>query len=161
MANLENIRKWHDGLVSGEWKQGRGVLGGNDDTYCCLGVACLLAGVVPVASEGYALLFDGQLSRLPLSVRSWLGLAQYDNAPILNIPTAMQTGGRVARSAILLNDSDYMTFGQIAACIRETWPEAFYDQKRDGDALADDGFVDGEDMGWFFTREARKYRSRK
>jgi hypothetical protein len=36
-----------------------------------------------------------------------------------------------------------------------------YDAKRDGQALAnEEGLTDGEDMRWFFTRDARKYRRR-
>jgi hypothetical protein len=34
------VRAWIDALRSGKYEQGRGSLRTNDDTYCCLGVAC-------------------------------------------------------------------------------------------------------------------------
>ena len=40
--NKENIQKWVDGLLSGEYEQGRGKLN-KDGKFCCLGVACEVA----------------------------------------------------------------------------------------------------------------------
>ncbi len=45
-------KKWVDALRSGEYQQGKGYLmyrGGSNkkDEYCCLGVACVIAGIEP------------------------------------------------------------------------------------------------------------------
>lgn len=46
--------KWIAALRSGDYKQGHQVLyrGGEHDTYCCLGVACVVAGVAASQISG-------------------------------------------------------------------------------------------------------------
>lgn len=40
--------KWVAALRSGKYKQGKGVLRGHSNAYCCLGVLCEVAGHDPV-----------------------------------------------------------------------------------------------------------------
>jgi len=126
MYNLINIKKWHDGLVSGYYQQGSGTLV-KDSLYCCLGVACHLA-----IKDGAPLLEvddeDGhgfervaanymETDTLPPEVKEWLGIQQGD--PEL----ATESDGYVTASS--LNDEAVYNFAQIAECIVRTWPDAF------------------------------------
>ena len=45
MKQIDRIVKWFDALESGEYKQGRGLLGSAETGYCCLGVGCTVLGV--------------------------------------------------------------------------------------------------------------------
>lgn len=47
MLNPEFKKKWVEALRSGEYKQGQGALHrADEDTYCCLGVACKISNVL-------------------------------------------------------------------------------------------------------------------
>lgn len=49
-------KEWIDALRSNEFKQGQNLLyNGEKDTYCCLGVACALAGIPKSDLQGNAL----------------------------------------------------------------------------------------------------------
>ena len=89
MTNLVNIKKWHDGLLSGQYPQGTGTLV-RDGRYCCLGVAVHLAiedGVTNVTEvdteeyHGFRVVRDmtwHETDILPLEVRYWLGITSGD-----------------------------------------------------------------------------------
>jgi len=71
----KNAEAWVKALRSGKYKQGRGALR-TGDMYCCLGVACELAGAKAekpddlIGPYGY----DGIFFTLPVSVQKWLGV---------------------------------------------------------------------------------------
>lgn len=141
-ANLANIKKWHDALVSGKYDQTTGKLRDDhaDDTddkaYCCLGVACEAAILDGVALEWagaeYRLKQDVEHldpeegctiweTELPPVVQAWLGV--WDENPDL----LTEEG---TKPAIVLNDTERWTFDQIAKAIRRTWPAAFKEEAR-------------------------------
>ena len=78
-----NAKKWVEALRSGRFKQGKNALHkkreGEDDTYCCLGVACSLAIGAGVDLPVYTnmdgkVIYDVDKFYLPAKVRDWLGL---------------------------------------------------------------------------------------
>jgi len=77
--NPEVKTKWIAALVSGEYKQGEGVLRDNENNFCCLGVLCDLAvkDGLDVKVEGLldrAYQYDGRVGGLPQSVQRWAGM---------------------------------------------------------------------------------------
>jgi hypothetical protein len=129
MANLTNIRVWHDGLVSGRFPQDTGTLV-RDGKYCCLGVACHLA--IEAGVEGITEVDDPndhgfritdaevpwfETDTLPHKVIEWLDINTTDPELLT------EDDGHVA--ATTLNDDAGYSFVDIAACIRRTWPDAF------------------------------------
>lgn len=134
--NLQNIKAWHDALISGQYQQATQVLrhqvhsfdestgehtGSVAVSYCCLGVACQLTNPSEEAwSEEHE---QGEM--LSWSARQWLGIN--DSDPVLTIPAHLRhlVDGEEESLAHHLNDNAQFSFNQIAACIRETWPEAF------------------------------------
>ena len=98
MALTANQLKWVEALESGEYKQATGVLF-DGDGYCCLGVACHIAGASIQAPR------DGNLSRY-LGVRDFLGLS--DDVGSFENWTGSLTS---------LNDAG-KSFAEIAALIR-------------------------------------------
>lgn len=145
MPNLENIRKWHDALLSGQYQQTIGRLRrttlaeGDAEAnaayplgHCCLGVACDLA-----APDAWGMGSDdfvhgyGSDNVLSPPALEWLDIEQDD--PLLKVPEHLREkeeddpDGDIPElsRAITLNDAEGFTFAQIAACIRETWPQAF------------------------------------
>lgn len=133
-AQIEAHRKqWIDALRSGNYKQGGGYLHRQDkDAYCCLGVACKLAGTdaaprtVKVTKQNpqtgridvvelVVTVFgsdDKNESVLPNDVMEWLGLL--DNNPVIDFPNgaAPPEGTSVAE----LNDKGW-SFDKIADAI--------------------------------------------
>ena len=103
--NKRNIRKWVKALRSGKFRQGRGALVGKDDnrhtTYCCLGVACVVAGEKPKDLVGV-----GELTERTMA---WLGLS--DGNPEIG----------EFNYAIWANDSDKRSFRQIADLIEKRY----------------------------------------
>lgn len=104
--------KWIQALESGEYKQGRGGLRNADDTYCCLGVLCGVYAKETGVQWGQAhrsindyRLLDAEME-LPDAVKNWAGLNDRN-------PTIADS------NAIDLNDSDELTFPQIAKLIQE------------------------------------------
>lgn len=75
MSNLTKPQQlWVDALRSGEYKQGKGALQ-SGDSFCCLGVACIVAekhGVPVEKVHGRVL---GSHLSLQVGVQRWLGLS--------------------------------------------------------------------------------------
>lgn len=70
-----NRARWVEALRSGKFRQAQNRLRlGN--AYCCLGVACVLAGIeAETHSEAYGLyLFDDEYLTLPDRAQEWLGV---------------------------------------------------------------------------------------
>lgn len=129
--NPERKQLWLDALRSGRYQQGRGLLkstefGGQDPSYCCLGVACEVyrqetgdgfwqdyaleqPAFVPPQGEHWA-----RWSSLPTPVAEWYGLDNED-------PTVRIVGdGGGIESDSLANINDFGgTFEEIAALIEE------------------------------------------
>ena len=103
--NKRNIRKWVKALRSGKFRQGQGVLVGKDDnrhtTYCCLGVACVVAGEKPKDLKEFI--------RLTKHTMAWLGLS---------LPNP-----KIGEStyAIDANDRKGLSFRQIADLIEKRY----------------------------------------
>lgn len=72
----ENRKKWVKALRSGKYDQGRSYLK-RSDKYCCLGVACEVAGLIgePSNKNPQIIYFDNEKAFLPTSVMSFLGLS--------------------------------------------------------------------------------------
>jgi hypothetical protein len=69
--------KWIAALRSGEYKQGRHELYDNvNKTYCCLGVACMIAGAKP-NNSGYIASYGGMkgITKVPVLLRGDNGYA--------------------------------------------------------------------------------------
>lgn len=119
--NKENLRKWVEALRSGRYRQAHGALRAwaNDDDaeqveeegyhYCCLGVACDLAGMSEEAN-------GWQYGTLPPQVQEWLGIEE--NNPKL-APSPYAASGRLSASE--LNDIYGWTFDQIADAIEKRY----------------------------------------
>ena len=71
----KNAKAWVKALRSGKYKQGRGALR-TGDMYCCLGVACELAGAKTEKPNDLTVPYgyDGIFFTLPVSVQEWLGV---------------------------------------------------------------------------------------
>ena len=106
--NKENVRKWVEALRSGKYEQGQERLVRNNK-YCCLGVACELAGL-PKASDGNGFIaqYTLCLDYLPIEVQQWLGVSSRN--PIVN-------GEELAQ----WNDWRGKTFAEIADMIEKEW----------------------------------------
>lgn len=70
--------EWVAALRSGKYKQTQGNL--HDDVgYCCLGVACELAGIRRTTRFiGGWVRYEGEASTLPLGAQEWLGVKTDD-----------------------------------------------------------------------------------
>ena len=117
----KNAQKWVRALRSGKYKQGRGVLHGAGDKFCCLGVACNLALESGLKLETFTDLaggtsYDGAGCYLPDKVRKWLGLRQNTGAYAKN----SKSGSTLAH----LNDAG-KRFTTIARII-ESKPEGLF-----------------------------------
>ena len=78
--NQEIKQKWIDALLSGKYKQGRGLLRQNDDEYCCLGVLCDLhaqetGGEWALDLMDGTYMYDRSRTCLPPDVARWAGIA--------------------------------------------------------------------------------------
>lgn len=107
----ENRAKWVAALRSGEYQQGKQELRTDQGSYCCLGVACVVAiadGVEDRWPDDGGFTWDEQL---PRSVRDWLGLASRAGDLVAEIE------GR--KHLIALNDDAEFTFAQIASVIEQ------------------------------------------
>jgi hypothetical protein len=123
MANLANIKAWHDALLSGKYRQGKGALArctNGEVEYCCLGVVCELAGLRKEQAWWSSAYFSypkyGATDLLPLEAQQWLGIDVSD--PLLD-----------SSYASFHNDHGD-TFAEIAALIRAKWPEAFAEEAK-------------------------------
>jgi hypothetical protein len=111
MANLKNIRKWVKMLRSGKYKQITRQLCSNDG-YCCLGVACLGAGMKQRANR-----FGAEVDVLPNKAMRWLGIDEGD-------PMLIGSGADEHALATALNDIKKYSFQQIADAIERTYLKA-------------------------------------
>lgn len=133
-AQIEAHRKqWIDALRSGNYKQGTQYLHRRaDNSYCCLGVACALAGTKAEPKEVRAHRRDPATGHvhdstivvtvfganeaneavLPADVMEWLGLL--DNNPVIDFPNG--DAPRAGTSVAELNDKGW-SFDQIADAI--------------------------------------------
>ena len=112
----EHEREWVEALRSRRFEQGKNFLnlGGK---FCCLGVACVLAGVEGVEVEGGKVAYSGFIASLPLSVCEWLGIP-LDNVNVNGMMEGVE-GGMINLAE--LNDAGF-TFGEIADVIeRAQW----------------------------------------
>jgi hypothetical protein len=116
--NKEHFREWVAALRSGKYEQGGLALGRVDNTFCCLGVACEVAGV-PRAPGGkgkdcatYYYGEEGNSGSLPLEAQKWLGIHT-------NNPFVRHLGRE--RQLFILNDRVGLSFSQIADCIEQTY----------------------------------------
>ena len=97
MVNKARIRMWVKALRSGKYKKGTKALHYPEDKYCCLGVACDV-----YLKRGHRLRADwGGHGHLPLEVKYWYGLEDYDPA-LGGVP------------ATVMNDQHRRTFKFIA-----------------------------------------------
>ncbi len=105
--------EWLNALRSGEYEQTKGYLT-KDDKYCCLGVLCDIAskkGVCKKLEGIYShVVYDGNDSQLPTSVRIWCGFG--DNPQGCN-PSFDGI------NLISLNDNQGKSFTEIADFIEE------------------------------------------
>ena len=132
-----NAKKWLEVLESGELIQGKGVLHNEDDnSYCCLGVACELAikAGLPITTRSdvryvyneirtkqarVTMYSDGKeelYGALPETVKTFLGL----EGSLGDATDPMMS------SLSALNDSG-KTFAEIAAILRENESDYFYE----------------------------------
>lgn len=135
MPDTENIRTWVEALRSGKFKQAKRSLtrslGNGEVGFCCLGVACEVAGTVQRVTVDYGI--DGarlayqdgsgrrHLSLLPDSVSRWLGL---DDRPDRDNPAVTYSDGSGYRSRFHLaelNDNLDLSFDEIADIIEREW----------------------------------------
>ena len=109
----EHEREWVEALRSRRFEQGKNFLN-RGGKFCCLGVACVLAGVEGVEVEGGKVAYGGFIASLPLSVCEWLGIPLNVNGMMEGVEGAMIILAE-------LNDSGF-TFGEIADVIeRAQW----------------------------------------
>jgi hypothetical protein len=132
MVNRERVQLLVDALRSGEYEQARGALIRQNHidgsrSYCCLGVACVVAAgqglpltfVEPVepdlASNVVSVLVSGDVfnSLLPPSVMEWFGFDEMD--PYLFTASEGHSG-----SASVFNDEG-STFEQLADMFEEAF----------------------------------------
>lgn len=115
--NKEIKARWIAALRSGEYRQGRGWLKTEDDSYCCLGVLCELAvqdGIIrPTIKRDDLWWFDGTDTKLlPTPVIRWAELP--DNSDVDAVH------GGVHNSLAELNDIGEYSFAQIADVIEDS-----------------------------------------
>lgn len=94
----EFTKKWQKALRSGEYKQTVGKLGDGRQGYCCLGVACSIAGI-----EDDDMIDQGTLEDL--------------QAVGQEIPEEIPLGlinSKLSRSFVMLNDDQGKTFLEVA-----------------------------------------------
>ena len=116
---LTKVQKgWLEALWSGKYKQTRGCLR-NNDTFCCLGVACDIYAKEKKVKWGHkrygATYFMGSDDLLPSSVKEWLGLFS-ESGRVKQGPYANLTA---------LNDYKKLTFKQIADFIDNNREKVF------------------------------------
>lgn len=126
MTNKDNIRLWVDALRSGQYVQGHGALRPEEGLYCCLGVACEVAGANGIELnreyEGYAdphvkgSFYSGGM---PQVVTKWLGLKGHprESSGDLELPEFPHDPEFPARWLAAWNDEYNADFNQIADII--------------------------------------------
>lgn len=122
---LAHRKAWVEALRSGEYQQTQQKLY-DGVGYCCLGVACTIAGIEAEEDEGGDYFFDGDHLTLPTKGREWLGTRAQN--PVLDIPHELRSNVQGPPPGVddeafdwpadvaSLNDSGF-TFNQIADLI--------------------------------------------
>lgn len=95
----ENAIKWLEALLSGKYKQGRGLLVNEYNRYCCWGIGCMVVGIPIDTKSGW----DNTLYQ-------YIG---YKNEGGY-IDPVVKNGSHKYVSLALLNDNAGWTFTQIA-----------------------------------------------
>jgi hypothetical protein len=119
--------KWLSELESGTHKQTSGRLYSGRG-YCCLGVACALAGLEPQKDGDGDFLFEGEIGECPASVREQLKLRDSlgefygEDGRLAKIAIGRREFGSLAEA----NDKG-VRFKTIAAFIRQHPEAVFYD----------------------------------
>lgn len=111
-------RKWIKDLETPGRKQATGTLR-DGPGYCCLGRACVVAGVKPVKGTFKEWRFDNEESALPASVVEKFGMRSEDG----KLPAPIEVRGMQCHTLISLNDDAGMKFKDIAKVIRKHWRE--------------------------------------
>lgn len=109
-----NQRKWLKALESGRYERGRTWLKVERKgklKYCCLGVACEIAGVEWQSNDGWRYSTSGCDSSLPESMIRWLG--------VFSQIGAVGHWEIDAPSMAAMNDQLDLSFKKIAARIRK------------------------------------------
>jgi hypothetical protein len=121
---LAHRKEWVAALRSGEYPQAQSVLY-DGYAYCCLGVACTLAGL-EAEEDGTNYWFEGDHLTLPSTGREWLGTKSQN--PVLDIDADLRENVQGPRPGVddeawgwpadvaSLNDQGF-TFNQIADLI--------------------------------------------
>ena len=131
-VDLALIRKWHDTLLSGAYKQGRGFLKSGTPKrikHCCMGVLCEVVGssskkwsVLKGSSHAYAL--DGEIYEPSPAIKKRIGIdthALANDRIFLRVPEKIRDASTGEHrplgrdSASMLNDRSKLSFKQIAA----------------------------------------------
>ena len=115
-----NRELWLTALESGEYTQTTGVLR-NEEGFCCLGVACEVLGLSSSAVEG-RFYYGAETSHLPRTVMTALGM--------LDSYGRYQSAAQGTRQLTELNDTDRLSFVEIAKVIRSKPPGLFIEQNQ-------------------------------
>lgn len=127
---LELRRKWVEALRSGKYEQTKGHLY-DGKGYCCLGVACVVAGFEPYQRACEKWWFKEEANYLPFEVQQMYGFTS-------NEGTYGEAGDNDLASD---NDNNGKTFAQIADIIEANpsiwaeyeWPEPPTEEEMSGD----------------------------
>lgn len=124
-----NQESWIKALESGEYKQGRTRLCYKERdgslSFCCLGVACELAGVER-EETGTRITYSGDLGSAPMKVMEWLGLYGYLGS--LRDGKSYVIGSKTVACLTEANDLG-ASFADIAKFCREN-PEKVFEDAR-------------------------------
>lgn len=119
-----NIHQWLEALRSGKYKQGRGFLNYNNESFCCLGVACDLFAekynVKTSVSLHGTIGYDNQISVLPEKIKTTIGLYYYDGNAKDSWNLEIQLF-----SLTELNDQQRRSFIKIADHLEKYWKYYF------------------------------------
>lgn len=132
-VNKERVQLLVDALRSGDFKQGLNMLRTNDDTYCCLGVACEVArlnglGIDWVSQEtscdcedcsANRWKFNGSGEALGEDVANWYGFE--DDGYFVNDPQLGPDEQGRTLTAIRANDDYGWNFDQIADALEKKY----------------------------------------
>lgn len=134
--NIDRLKIWIEALESNKYKQGKGCLVNDDNnTFCCLGVACDLATKAGLEVDVDTIYNDDRFVKtyndnkyfLPEDITAWFGFP-YDTGVSLLREYKDDTGkvvvDKVTTSLANLNDTHDWSFKDIAGLMRELLKEA-------------------------------------
>lgn len=116
--NIEVMKKWVVALESGEYKQGRSLLKGSNNNFCCLGVLCdIFVKEHPRVARwsDHEIIINqkgDERYSLPETVSEWAGFVDYASDPIIDDNET---------SCIKANDDLEYDFKTIARMIKEKY----------------------------------------